>query len=70
MTTQNARMNEQAKHNAQIRVLAMQYAIGCRPEGPETTEALLARAEAIYDFMKDTTAAGGTLEVVKTFPGA
>jgi hypothetical protein len=68
MTTQNARLNEQATRNAQMKVLAMKYAIDAKVDG-EAPADLVARAKAIFEFMEDT-APVSSLEVVKNFPGA
>jgi hypothetical protein len=68
MTTANARLNAQNERNTQIKVLAMKYAIDAKSDG-EAPDVLIARAQAIFEFMKDD-APVNSLEVVKSFPGA
>jgi hypothetical protein len=68
VTTHNAKLNDQATRNAQIRVLAMQYALQSQPqEQVETVDELIARAERIFEFMKDTQPVS-SLAVVHSMP--
>jgi hypothetical protein len=66
MTAANAKLNAQSERNAQIKVLAMQYALQARAE-TEDMEVTIANAGKIYEFMKDT-ASVTSLEVVRTLP--
>lgn len=65
MTSQNNRLNQAAATNAQLRTVALQWAINSREPG-EHHDATVARANAYFDFLK--VAPGTSLEVVSSMP--
>jgi hypothetical protein len=66
MTTANAKLNAQADRNAQIKVLAMQYALQAMKD-TDDMDITIVNAGKIYEFMKDT-ASVTSLEVVRNLP--
>jgi hypothetical protein len=64
MTTTNARLNAAQDRNAQIKVLAMQYALqNRRPE--ETMDDTIANAGKIFEFMREQPT---SLELARNLP--